>query len=170
MDHANELHPRARPFGAFAGALAVVAGIVAVAAAVGWLGTHLNDLRRARGGFSAPEAGLFAICRVCGVVESVRVVPPDPPRGGSTGAPPSTEGLLGATAGLQFGGNRGEAVALLLATLGAAMLRPEGPPPLYETSVLLDDGSVRLLREAGEPPWKPGDRVKVTRGRIERLN
>ncbi len=99
MDHANDIHPRvARHFGAFTGALAVVAGIAAVAAAVGWLGGSFSELRRARGGYSTPEAGLFTVCRVCGVVESVRVVPPDPRRGGSTGAPPSTEGLLGATA------------------------------------------------------------------------
>jgi hypothetical protein len=39
----------------------------------------------------------------------------------------------------------------------------------YETAVLHDDGTVRVVRETSAPHWKRGDRVKVVRGRIEPL-
>jgi hypothetical protein len=41
------------------------------------------------------------------------------------------------------------------------------PARIFETSVVHDDGSIRVLREHGAPRWNAGDRVKVVRGRIE---
>jgi hypothetical protein len=85
-------------------------------------------------------------CSVCGVVERVGEFE----RGG-----------------LQLTGDQGESLVLLLATLGG--LKGEARGRVYETAVLHDDGSVRVVRDTSEPHWKQGDRVKVVKGRIEPL-
>lgn len=166
MDHVKDNHPRAPGFGLHVplGILMAVVCIAGIAAAVGWMALAIDKPNLSSHGL---RAGLLPVCNICGVVEQVRVVETRRP----TGAPPSTEGLLGRTAGLQLNGDRGEGVVMLLAALGGTVMRGGGEqPPLYETAVLLDDGSVRVMREYGTPPWKQGDRVKVMRGRIERLS
>lgn len=166
MDHVKDTHPPAPGFGLHIsiGILIAVVCIAGIAAGVGWMALAIDKPSLGPGGL---RAGLLPVCNICGVVEQVRLVETRRP----AGAPPSTEGLLGKTAGLQLNGDRGEGVVMLLAALGGSVLRGGGEaPPLYETAVLLDDGSVRVLREYGTPPWKQGDRVKVMRGRIERLS
>jgi len=69
-------------------------------------------------------------------------------------------------AGLQMSGDHGEGFVVLLAALGG--MKGDVPPGvMYETSVLHDDGSVRIVRDATVPQWKRGDRVRVVRGRVE---
>lgn len=41
---------------------------------------------------------------------------------------------------------------------------------IYEVEVLLQDGSVRVIREATLPYWKPGDPVRIVTGRIKPLS
>ena len=86
-----------------------------------------------------------SLCSSCGVVESVRELEPAP--------------------GLQLQGGRDEGTVLLIAALGGASRA--GPARIYETSVLHDDGSVRVLRDGSAPHWKRGDRVRVIKGRVE---
>ena len=86
------------------------------------------------------------VCNVCGVVERV--------------------GEFERT-GFQLVGEQNEGFVVLLAKLGG---RGEpAPVRLYETAVLHDDGTVRVVRDYSVPQWKQGDRVKVTRGRVEPL-
>jgi hypothetical protein len=88
------------------------------------------------------------VCNVCGVVERVGELQP----GG----------------GFQLIGEQNEGFVVLLAKMGGVKSDPS-PMRVYETAVLHDDGSVRVVRDTSVPRWKQGDRVKVTRGRVELL-
>jgi hypothetical protein len=85
------------------------------------------------------------ICNVCGVVERVGEFE---------------------RASLQLIGEQNEGFVVLLAKLGGVRAEP-APMRLYETAVLHDDGSVRVVRDWSAPQWKQGDRVRVVRGRVE---
>jgi hypothetical protein len=120
-------------------AIVIAAGFAMVAA---WFALLVMDERR-----SAPVASPAASsCRICGVVERVSEIPPAPSQ--------PLEGSLAEGA-----------VTMLAAMGGAAPGRR--PARIYETSVMHDDGSVRVLQDTGMPQWKPGDRVKVIKGRVE---
>jgi hypothetical protein len=86
-------------------------------------------------------------CRVCGVVEGVAEFE---------------------RASFQPIGEQSEGIVVLLAQLGGLQGAP-APGRVYETAVLHDDGTVRVVRDTRAPQWKRGDRVKVVRGRIEPL-
>ena len=64
-------------------------------------------------------------------------------------------------------GSRAEGAVTLLAALGGAARPGSRVATIYETSVLHDDGSVRVLRDSSAPPWNSGDRVRVIKGRVE---
>ena len=90
----------------------------------------------------SPDA---ATCRICGVVEGVAEFE---------------------RASFQLNGEQNEGIVVLLAQLGGL----KGAPVrgrIYETAVVHDDGTVRIVRDSQEPHWKRGDRVKVIGGRIE---
>jgi hypothetical protein len=87
------------------------------------------------------------VCNVCGVVERVGEFE---------------------RADFQPVGEQNEGFVVLLARLGgvdgrSARLR------FYETAVLHDDGTVRVVHDSSTPQWKQGDRVRVVRGRVEPL-
>ena len=84
-------------------------------------------------------------CSVCGVVERVGEFE---------------------RASLQLIGEQNEGFVVLLAKLGGVHVE-RAPMRLYETAVLHDDGSVRVVRDWSTPQWKQGDRVRVVRGRVE---
>ncbi len=87
-------------------------------------------------------------CSICGVVERVSEIQPLPLQA--------------------LEGSRAEGAVILLAALGGAAAPGGKQAAIYETSVLHDDGSVRVLRNFGVPPqWTLGDRVKVVKGRVE---
>lgn len=120
-------------------AIVIVAGFAMVAA---WFALLLLDERR-----NAPVKRPAASCSVCGVVERVSEIQPAP---------------------LQpLEGSRAEGTVILLAALGGAGAPGARPAPIYETSVLHDDGSIRVLRNWSAPQWVRGDRVKVVKGRVE---
>ena len=86
-------------------------------------------------------------CSICGMVQTVREMEPAP---------------------LQpLEGSRAEGTIILLAALGGAAMPSVDGLKIYQTSVLHDDGSVRIVRDSSAPQWKRGDRVKVIKGRIE---
>ena len=122
-------------------AIVYVAGFAMVAA---WFALLVLDQARPS---AVPRSvsRTVSFCGACGVVEWVRELEPAP--------------------GLQLQGGRDEGAVLLIAALGGASRA--GPGRIYETSVLHDDGSVRVLRDSSAPHWKRGDRVKVIKGRVE---
>jgi len=54
----------------------------------------------------------------------------------------------------------------LIAALGRATPLDPAQRRLYETTVVHDDGVVRVLRDSRSPTWQPGDRVRVLMGRV----
>lgn len=101
-------------------------------------------LTAAHTGASATRA-----CNICGVVEDTRVVRSAASRHGfSTVAGGGIEGVV-----------------LLLGTLRGDFRAD--PVDVYEVSVRMQDGSVRIIRDAVRPSWRPGDRVRIITGRIE---
>jgi hypothetical protein len=121
-------------------AIVIGAGFAMVAM---WFALLLMEERRGAP-MERPAAGS---CRICGVVERVSEVVPAPSQ--------------------VLEGSRAEGTVTLLAALGGAASPGRRPATIYETSVLHDDGSVRVLRDTSMPPWKSGDRVRVIRGRVE---
>ena len=87
-----------------------------------------------------------ATCSVCGVVERVGEFE---------------------RARLEITGEQSEGFVVLLAALSGTLERGTAPSKYYETAVLHDDGSVRIVRDYSAPQWQRGDRVKVIKGRIE---
>ncbi len=141
MDNdAHESFPR-DPFalGALT-ALVYAAGFATVAA---WFALMLLD-QPGGGRAAAPRTA----CGVCGVVEAVRELEP-------------------ATV-LQLEGSQAEGAVVLLAALGGASMPPAEARArrVYETAVLHDDGTMRVLRDSRAPAWRRGDRVKVIMGRV----
>ncbi|MEK6245260.1 MAG: hypothetical protein AABM33_12275 [Pseudomonadota bacterium] len=121
-------------------AIVCVAGFAMVAA---WFALLVLEERR-----TAPRARAAATsCGVCGVVERMREVEPAP--------------------GQALEGSRAEGAVILLAALGGASRPNARSARIYETSVIHDDGSVRVLRDTSAPQWKTGDRVRVIKGRVE---
>ena len=123
-------------------AIVYAAGFAMIAA---WFALMmLDEERTAAAARSAPSA-----CNVCGVVDRVRELEPMP-------RPPME-------------GSHAEGAIVLLAVLGGAVKPGTPQARLFETSVLHDDGTVRVLRDYYAPRWKNGDRVKVISGRVEPL-
>src|SRR5690348_4058049 len=123
-------------------ALIALVFVAALAAVAGWLAVALKA--------PAETASPFAVatgCRICAVVEEVRELEP--------------------SAAQPLNGDQSESIVILIAALGGGPGRLVALPRTYETMVRFEDGTVRLLRDARAPLWKPGDRVRVMRGRVE---
>lgn len=136
----NELFPRTPVALGVLTAIVYIAGFAVIAA---WFALVVLDQPRAS---AAPRAVPYS-CHVCGVVERVD----------------ESE-----RAGLQFSDDPREGFVILLAALGGSLDNARAPGRVYETAVLHDDGSVRIVRDTSLPQWQRGDRVKVIKGRVER--
>jgi hypothetical protein len=98
-------------------------------------------------------AATAARCYYCGVVERVREIENAGPRYDIS----------------TVTGGRDQGIVLLLGALsGTKNIAPE-PRKIYEVTVLMDDGSIRAVRGGRLPEWTVGDRVKVVKGRVERM-
>jgi len=140
--HGHESFPRAHENSSHA--LGIITGIVIAAGFAmfaAWFALLLLEERRPAPGQGAETYS----CRICGVVERVSELEPAPRQ--------------------QLEGSSAEGTVILLAALGGA--RASRPARIYETSVVHDDGTVRVLQDWGAPHWKPGDRVRVIKGRVE---
>ena len=142
--HEHESFPRMPDASSYALGIVTVIVVVAGFAMVGaWFALLLLGEER-----GAPIARTDASsCNICGVVSLVRELEPAPAQA--------------------LEGSQAEGAVVLLAALGGAVRPGARPARLFETSVVHDDGSIRVLREPGAPRWNAGDRVKVIRGRIE---
>ena len=129
-------------------ALMALVFVAALAAIIGWAAIALKVEPRAP---ANPFALADPACRICGVVEEVR------------------ELERAAAANQPLTGDQSESIVILIAALGGGAGRLVALPRTYETAVRFEDGSVRLLRDGRAPLWKPGDRVKVLKGRVEPL-
>lgn len=129
--------------------------------------------RSAPAAASAPEAPavpapIAAVCRDCGVVESVREVARE---GEASGLGAVAGGVLGAVLGNQVGGGRGKDVATVLGGVGGAVAghqieKSRNRQVDYEIVVRFDDGTSRVMTQPTQPAWRQGDRVRVVDGVI----
>lgn len=120
---------------------------------------------------TAPAAAAAAAppaCAQCGVIESTRVVEVRP-EGSGIGAVGGA--VVGGILGNQVGGGRGREVATVAGAVGGVVVGNEIEKRMkttssYEVTVRLEDGSLRVVREANPPAWRTGQKVKVVEGAI----
>lgn len=117
---------------------------------------------------SAPSAPVTAICRDCGVIESVREIVKE---GDASGVGAVAGGVLGAVLGNQVGGGRGKSAATVLGGIGGAVAghqieKSRQQKFSYEIVVRFDDGTSQVLTQETPPAWRQGDRVKMANGML----
>jgi hypothetical protein len=144
--HQQDPFPRMPEYSSIAlGVVTAIAFAASFAMIAAWFVLLMLDEERS----AAAARVATSSCNICGVVDRVRELEPAP-------RPPME-------------GSHAEGAIVLLAVLGGAV-KPGAPQPrIFETSVVHDDGSVRVLRDYNAPHWKHGDRVKVIGGRVEPL-
>ena len=110
-----------------------------------------------------------ALCRECGVVESVREVET---QGQASGLGAVGGAVVGGVLGNQVGGGRGRNVMTVVGAVGGALAGNQVEKKVkstkhYEILVRFEDGSRRAFSEPNAPVWQRGDRVRVNGNRIE---
>ncbi|WP_374580916.1 glycine zipper 2TM domain-containing protein [Pseudoduganella sp.] len=110
-----------------------------------------------------------AICRSCGVVESVRTIKQ---RAEGSGLGAAGGAILGGLLGNQIGSGSGRKVATVAGAVGGAVVgnQVEGNMKAtthYEVRVRMEDGKVRTI-SSSSASWQPGEPVKVVKGRLQR--
>ena len=120
---------------------------------------------------AAPPANTAPVhpkCAECGVIESTREVEV---RGEGTGIGAVGGAVVGGILGNQVGAGHGREIATAAGAIGGVVAGNEIEKRIkstkaYDVAVRLDDGSIRVVREASAPAWRPGDHVKVVGGAI----
>jgi outer membrane lipoprotein SlyB len=107
-------------------------------------------------------------CDECGVVEAIRTVE-GRDRPGYAGA--IAGGVIGAILGSQFGKGDGRTAAGILGAVGGAYAGREierhgSTRTRYDVVVRLQDGSARVKRYDGVPPFRVGERVRMADGAL----
>ncbi len=110
-----------------------------------------------------------AKCAECGVIESVREIDA---KGQGSGLGAVGGAVVGGLLGNQVGGGRGKDVMTVVGAVGGAVAGNEVEKRVkttksYEVTVRLNDGSSRVINEAGAPTWRIGDKVKIVNGAIQ---
>lgn len=116
----------------------------------------------------APVAAV-AKCAECGVIESVREIDA---KGEGSGLGAVGGAVVGGLLGNQVGGGRGKDVMTVVGAVGGAVAGNEVEKRVkttksYDVTVRLNDGSSRVISEAGAPAWRIGDKVKIVNGAIQ---
>jgi outer membrane lipoprotein SlyB len=120
----------------------------------------------------APKAAA-APCTSCGVIEAINTVEV---KGKTSGVGAVAGGVAGGVLGNAIGGGRGTGNAVLTvggavggAFAGDAIEGHVKKQTAWRVTVRLEDGSVRTLQQAAQPPFAVGDRVRIVDGNtIER--
>jgi hypothetical protein len=133
--------------------LTLLAVSLVVAACLAWIAPVIDRLALNLGlGGGASTARTEPLCGYCGVIVEVREFEPTASRHGISAA-------TGGPAGLTM---------LILGALGGDFRID--PVKIYQVEVRMQDGSVRTFQSTTAPVRRPGDRVKVVRGRIEQVS
>jgi outer membrane lipoprotein SlyB len=109
-----------------------------------------------------------AVCKSCGVVESVRTIE-HRPQGSGVGA--AGGAILGGLLGNQVGGGHGRQLATVAGAVGGAVAgnQIEGSMKTthsWQITVRMDNGTKRTFNHASQPSWREGDAVKVVNGSL----
>ena len=110
-----------------------------------------------------------AVCRSCGVVESVRTITQ---RGEGSGLGAAGGAIVGGLLGNQIGSGSGRKLATVAGAVGGAVVgnQVEGNMKAsthYQVRVRMEDGKLRTIASSSAN-WQAGDRVKVVKGRLQR--
>lgn len=108
-----------------------------------------------------------AVCKTCGVVESVREVTT---RAQGSGLGAGAGAVVGGLLGNQIGGGHGRQLATVAGAVGGAVVgnQVEGnmrATRSYTIKVRMDDGSYRTFHRSA-PNWQQGERVRVVKGEL----
>jgi outer membrane lipoprotein SlyB len=177
--------PRTHPMLIIAGIAVVLFCGVGTAALMGWLpssiGGNTGNTMPAQQELAAKPAhhaqapsaprhstatsGRIA-CASCGVVESTREITT---RAQGSGLGAAGGAVVGGLLGNQVGGGHGKEAMTVVGAIGGALAgnQIEGQMNAthsFETTVRLDDGSLRAVMQATQPGWHAGDHVKIVNG------
>lgn len=113
------------------------------------------------------EPAAPAVCKSCGVVESVREVTT---RAQGSGLGAGAGAVVGGLLGHQIGGGHGRQLATVAGAVGGAVVgnQVEGNMKAtrsYTIRVRMDDGSYRTFHRSA-PGWQQGERVRVVKGEL----
>ncbi|OFZ96714.1 MAG: hypothetical protein A2Z64_03290 [Betaproteobacteria bacterium RIFCSPLOWO2_02_67_12] len=152
----------------FAAAVSVIIfSAVGVAAFTG----HLPGATSSPGA-SAPAAaqpkGAPVPCADCGVIEGIRAVQV---AGEASGLGAAAGGITGAIVGNQIGRGDGRTIATIAGAAGGAFAgnsieKNMKKQVAYRITVLMADGSKRILTQSAAPAFAVGERVRVVNHRI----
>ena len=108
-------------------------------------------------------------CPDCATITSITPIKQE---GEGTGLGAIAGGVLGGVIGNQIGGGSGRDVARIAGIAGGAYAghqveKSQRSHTVYDIRVRFsEDGSVQTLREAGEPVWQVGDKVRIVNGKL----
>ena len=115
-----------------------------------------------------PEAKQAAVCKSCGVVESVRAIE-HRPQGSGVGA--AGGAILGGLLGNQVGSGHGRQLATVAGAVGGAVAGNQVETHMKTTQtwrvvVRMDNGTTRTFNQSAQPAWRSGDAVRVVNGQL----
>ena len=154
-------------------ALIVAAASVTVFSLVGIAGMtgHMPSAFAGNEGTQKSESvamKMAAACSDCGVIESIRAVEV---KGSGSGMGAVIGGVAGALLGNGMGRGNGRTAMTLVgggagAYAGNEIEKNTRKQVLWETTVRMEDGSLRKLTSSTQPGLAVGARVKVTNGQV----
>lgn len=109
-----------------------------------------------------------ALCRECGVVQSIRAIQT---QADASGGGAVLGGVIGGVLGNQVGHGKGKTAATVLGALGGAMAgnqieKSQRSRNTYEITVRFDDGLIRTFNQENQPPFGQGQRVRMVNGTL----
>jgi outer membrane lipoprotein SlyB len=109
-----------------------------------------------------------AVCKSCGVIESVRSIE-HRPQGSGVGA--AGGAILGGLLGNQVGGGHGRQLATVAGAVGGAVAGNQVETHMKTTRtwrivVRMDNGTTRTINQSAQPAWGKGDAVRVVNGQL----
>lgn len=118
--------------------------------------------------YSSRPAAPPAICHECGIVESNRQIVKE---GDGSGLGAVAGGVVGGVLGNGVGQGTGRDLATIAGVVGGAVLgnkieKNQRKNVSYQTTIRFEDGTSQVFNSDQPTPWQPGDRVRVTDGRI----
>lgn len=110
-------------------------------------------------------------CTDCGVIESTKAVVT---KGQGSGLGAVGGAVVGGLLGNQIGDGRGQQIATVAGAIGGVVAGNEiekraKSSTSYDVTVRLNDGSNRVIRQASEPTWRAGDKVRIVDGSIQSI-
>ena len=134
---------------------------------------NYNDAPRAnQDRLPEPEVKHAAVCKSCGVIQSVRSIE-HRPQGSGVGA--AGGAILGGLLGHQVGGGHGRQLATVAGAVGGAVAGNQVESSMKTTHtwrvvVRMDNGTTRTINQSAQPSWGTGDAVRVVNGQLRSID